>query len=354
MSSTPHSAGEGAPLTPLTPLDESYGHQLVAVRASVEHADAGWQERCYHLLYAGDELMLDVGRSLWPQSGARRAFIGVSDGRRQRCVRVERPFAIGEDVDAPCVEGVCVEVLRPLERVRLRYGGGADELALDLTYTARFPPVATTPVRVEREGALVTHYMNFFQSGFYDGWVQFEGRRHEVRRRLGFRDRGWGVRKHEGAPRRGLVLGAFCELPDAAVYMLMFETASGRRVLSDGWRIGQTGGVQRITAIEHELRFEQRLLSGGAFALTLDDGSVHELRVHPQARLFLEGVGYSACPERQAAGVARYAVDDPAVRESLRGQTDHGCVFELDGVLGHGYVETGLGTHARYAPIGSD
>jgi hypothetical protein len=38
------------------------------------------------------------------------------------------------------------------------------------------------------------------------------------------------------------------------------------------------------------------------------------------------------------------------VVDALRGQTDHGSVFTLDGEHGHGYVETGLGVHARYAP----
>ena len=34
----------------------------------------------------------------------------------------------------------------------------------------------------------------------------------------------------------------------------------------------------------------------------------------------------------------------------LDGQVDHGCSFRLDGVEGHGYVETGVGVHTRYRP----
>ena len=340
---------------PLTSLDESYGHQLVAPRVAAQHADRAWQERCYHLLYAGDGVMLNMGRSLWPQAGLRRAFLGVSDGVRQRCVRVEQPFSVGEDVDAPCVGGICIEAVEPLREVGLRYGSPGGELALELTYTARFAPVATTPALVEQHGELVTHYMNFFQSGVYDGWVEIDGNRRDVCQRLGFRDRGWGVRKHEGAPRRGLVLAAFCELPDAALYMLMFETASGRRVLTDGWLIDGAQPAQRVAAIEHDLRFLDGLLSGGSFALTFADGSSHQLSVEAQTRLFLEGVGYSADPSRQAAGREAFDLTDPMTVASLRGQTDHGCGFELDGVRGHGYVETGLGVHARYLsnPSGS-
>jgi hypothetical protein len=32
----------------------------------------------------------------------------------------------------------------------------------------------------------------------------------------------------------------------------------------------------------------------------------------------------------------------------IRGQTDNGCACTLDGEPGHGFVETGIGTHARY------
>lgn len=332
----------------LTPLDESYGHQLVAPRAVTAHVHASWQERCYHLLYAGDGLMLDMGRSLWAHQGRRRAFLGVNDSRRQYCVRTEEPFALGDDVDAPSVGGISIEAVEPLRRVRLGYGTAETEVEVALTYTARFAPVANTPLRIEQDGEIVTDYMNFFQPGSYDGWIRIGSERREVRDRLGFRDRGWGVRKHEGAPARGLVLGVFCELPDAALYVLLFETASGRRVLEDGWLI-EEGGVTRVAAIEHELSFDGVLLREGALGLRMADGGERRLGFRAEARLFLAGVGYSADPARTAPRVETFDLD-PRTEQLLRGQTDHGCSFDLDGVGGHGYVETGLGTHARYLP----
>ena len=235
--------------TPIGARDEAYGHQLVAPRAQTQHDSPNWQERCYHLLYAGDGLILDMGRAVWPHAGLRRAFVGVSTGRVQHAVRTEAP--LGEDPDEPVVGGVEVRPVVPLRQVELRYAD--DALALELTYRARFAPQPTTPLLVEQDGAVATHYMNFFQSGVYDGWVEVEGERHEVRERLGFRDRGWGVRKHEGAPRRGLVLAAFAEFPGRALYLLLFETASGRRVLQDGWLIEDE--VTHVTEIEHDLAF---------------------------------------------------------------------------------------------------
>ena len=337
----------------ITALDEAYGHQLVAPRLTTVHDTPHWQERCYHLLFSDSGLMLNMGRSIWPRIGLRRAFLGATDGMRQHCVRTEVPFvpsSVEGGPDDPSVGGIEVEVIRPLERIALRYA--SDELVVDLTWTARFPPVATSPQRVEQHGEVVTDYMNFFQSGTYDGVVELFGRRHEIRDRAGFRDRGWGARKHEGAPRRGLVLAGFCELPDEALYMIMFETASGRRVLTNGWSI-RAGAVDPVVAIDHALRVDDEgLLSGGTITLGLASGAERVVHVEPRNRLYLAGVGYSPDPALTAPGVDQHDVSRADVRARLRGQTDHGSRFVVDGVVGHGYVETGLGVHARYRPEG--
>lgn len=337
----------------ITPLDEAYGHQLVRPRMATEHASPHWQERCYHLLFAESGLMLNMGRSIWPRVGLRRAFLGATDGRTQHCVRTELPFVPSLEEGGPndpSVGGIEVEVLEPLKRIALRYAD--DQLTVDLTWTARFPPVATSPQRVEQHGEVVTDYMNFFQSGVYDGVVELHGKRHEIRERAGFRDRGWGARKHEGAPRRGLVLAGFCELPDEALYMIMFETASGRRVLTNGWSI-RDGVVDPVESIDHDLAFDgEWLLSGGSVTLGLASGARRQVAVEPRNRLYLAGVGYSPDATLTAPGIDRYDVSRAEVRERLRGQTDHGSRFTVDGVAGHGYVETGLGVHARYRPEG--
>jgi hypothetical protein len=334
---------------PLTALDESYTHQLVAPRSVTARVSPSWQERSYHLLFTDGGVMVNVGRAVWPYEGVRRAFVGVSDGEQQQVVRAEQPFAPGDDADDPAVEDVAVEVLEPLRALRLRAGAPGDPLALDLTWTARFAPVATAPNRIVVRDEVVTDYMNFFQSGTFDGWVELGGRRHEVSRRAGFRDRGWGVRKHEGAPRRGLVVAAFCELPDAALYLILYEGASGRRGMSNGWLVTEDG-VDPIVSIEHDLEFEDALLQRGRFRTRTAAGRSLEVAAVVASRLFLAGVGYAREPRFTDPGREGFAVGERDVRELLRGQTDHGAVFEVDGVAGHGYVETGLGTHVRYAP----
>ena len=69
---------------------------------------------------------------------------------------------------------VTIEVLEPLRVIRL--GVATEAVTADLTFTARFPAVATEPHVVRRDGVVVTDYMNFFQSGTYDGWVDLARR----------------------------------------------------------------------------------------------------------------------------------------------------------------------------------
>ena len=335
---------------PLTGADELFSHQLVAPREVTLHESPAWAERCYHLLFAGDDLILNAGRAVYAHAGRRTAFAGATAGGSLLARREDEPFAPGDDPDRPDVGAVRIEVVDPLARVRLVLDDPDGPLAFDLVYEARFPPVATERNRIELKGEVVTDYMNFFQSGRYSGTVVVDGRERAVRDRAGFRDRGWGLRRHEGSPRRGLVVFIGAELPDASLYALLYETASGRRVFTNGWLIDESGVADGVVGAEHDLDFDGALLRAGRVALDFSSGARRTLAIDVRTRLFLSAVGYTADPAGKAPGRDRHDLSDPAARARLEGQTDNGCRFSLDGVEGHGYVETGLGAHARYRP----
>jgi hypothetical protein len=336
--------------TGVSGLDEGYRHQMVAPAEVTQHVDPAWAERCYHLLFVDGELMLDTGRALNPHAGTRKAFAGISTGREEHALRAAGSFSPGDDPDRADVGPLRIEVVRPLEELRLVLDAPDFPVSFDLSYTARFAPVATEPNRIEVGGEIVTDYMNFFQSGVYSGTVVVEGSERTVADRSGFRDRGWGLRKHEGAPRRGLVLACFCELPDSALYLILYETASGRRAFTNGWLIGPDGVQDVVTGAEHDLGLDGTLLRDGRIELAFRSGISRTLELDVRNRLFLSAVGYSADPAAAAPGQARHDITDPAVVAELDGQVDHGCAFRLDGASGHGYVETGMGVHERYRP----
>lgn len=323
-----------------TPSDEWFRHPLPG---------PGSAERCYHLLHLGGPVILHAGRGLWPTAGRRTAFAGVTTGSVQHALRLDEPVAPGDDPDHPRVGPLRIEALRPLEEIRLVLEDAAIPLSFDLTYRARFAPVATEPNRIEHEGRVVTDYTNLFQSGSYSGTVLIDGAEHVVADRAGFRDRGWGLRKHEGPPGRGLVVALFCELPAEAIYLILYETASGRRVFTNGWRI-DAGGVDPVAGADHRLRFDGTLLAGGEVDVALASGRTLTVELEVQGRLFLTPVGYTTDPSRAAPGAERHDVTDPGVVAALDGQNDNACRFRVGAEEGHGYTETGLGEHVAYRP----
>jgi hypothetical protein len=323
-----------------TASDESFRHPLPA---------PGSAERCYHLLHLGGPVILHAGRGLWPDAGRRTAFAGVTTGSVQHALRLAEPVAPGDDPDHPQIGPLRIEAVRPLEEIRLVLEGAEIPLAFDLTYVARFPPAATEPNRIEHDGRLVTDYTNLFQSGRYSGTVVIDGAEHVVTDRPGFRDRGWGLRKHEGAPGRGLVVAMFCELPAEAIYLILYETASGRRVFTNGWRFSG-GAVDPVAVAEHRLRFDGTLLTGGEVDVAFASGQRRTIELEVEGRLFLTPVGYTTDPSRAAPGAERHDITDPAVVAALDGQNDNACRFRVGAEEGHGYTETGLGEHVTYRP----
>lgn len=335
---------------PVTAADELYRHQAVAPAAATAYVHPAWAERCWHLLDLGGGWVLGAGRAVWPHAGRRTAAVGLSTGRVQLARRAREPFATGDDPDRPDVGPIRIETVAPLHEVRLVLDDPDLDLAVDMTYRARFPPVATDPNRIERRGEVVTDYMNFFQSGVYTGVVAAEGQERRVEGRAGFRDRGWGLRKHEGAARRGMHVFCACELPDAALYVLLYETASAERVFTNGWLMDETGLADTVVAAAHDLRFDGTRLVDGRIALELASRGELELTVQAEGRLWMETVGYTAVPGRADPGADRLDADDPTVRADFDGVFENACRFRSGDLMGHGFVEVGLGVHMRYRP----
>jgi hypothetical protein len=260
------------------------------------------------------------------------------------------PFAPDDDPDGPKVGPVTLEVEQAFDRIHLVLGEPNFPLSYDLTFEARFPPVAHDPTLVERDGEVMTNSMSFFQSGSFDGTVVLDGEKHQVIDRAGFRDRSWGVRKHDGAPRRGFVVFLAAEFEGESLYVLLHETASGRRAYTGGWAMTPDGAVDNVLAAEHDLDFAEAWIEGGSLRLEMESGRQREVGFETQTRLFLSGVGYSPDPESKKPGTDDFDITDLAVARRLEGQTDHGSRFTEGDRVGHGYVEVGRGIHPRYRP----
>ena len=326
--------------------DERYHHQIVAPQLVTDHPQPTWAERTYLTLHAAPDLMLNLGRAVYPYAGRRTAFACVRHGGEQHAVRQIEPFMIGEDPDRPDVGGLRIEVVRPLQELHLALGTPGDALAFDLVYEARSPGIPTRRNLIEAQGELVTDYMNFFQSGYYSGTIWIAGEPITLDRRAGFRDRGWGMRKHEGAPRRGLILFGAHEFASETLHFLLYETASGRRVFTDGWLLDANGVTDTVVSAEHELEQDGSLLKRGSFEFEFASGRRSEMTFEIDTILFLAAGGYAADVDVLPVGYAHYDIASDLGR--LDGQNDCGGRWTLDGVEGHGLLETGFGVHPRY------
>lgn len=342
-------------LTPplLSTVDERFTHQRVAPHLETMYSDPAWGDRCYHLLHAPG-FTLNAGRQLYVNDKRRYAFCGVATDNTQHCLRVQEAFETGDDPDQSRLGGISIEVVRPMQEIRIVVDDPNFAVAADLTFRTRFAPVASDPHIIEQAGQVVTHYMNFFQSGSYSGKVTIDGVEHALDNRHGFRDRGWGLRKHEGMGRRGFIAACFCELRAEAIYLILYETASGHRVFTNGWFLDETGVKDIIVAVEHDLHFDDRLLHSGQFRLRCASGRTATVRLEVERRLYLSGIGYAREERFTRPGLERFDLTDAPTVSVLNGQNDNGCTFSVDGARGHGYVETGLGIHARYRPAPPD
>jgi hypothetical protein len=239
--------------------------------------------------------------------------------------------------------------------VRIRTLDDGGPLAVDLTYRSRFPAGATAVNRIERDGRLLTEYMNFFQPGEMSGIVSTPDDEVTLDRRRAFRDRGWGLRKHEGAPGRGLVFMVAAEFDECSLYLFAYENARGERMLTNGWLIDASGARDTVAELTHDLTITDGVLAEGHWFLRMTGGPSLELRGHMVDGLHLAVVGYRRGGHEGIEGHRSYDLSDPRVSAELSGQTDYPTQFLLGAVgapdrLGYGICELGLGSHTRYRP----
>lgn len=330
-------------------LDESFTHQIVAPKRVTAITSPRWAERAYFVVSLPEGGLFNAGRQLYAQDGRRFGFIACRQGDTLDAWCGSRPYTPGDDPDDPTVGPLRFDVLEPMRRLRVAFADPGP-ISVDVTFDARLRPVQTDVNRIEREGRVVTEYMNIFQSGLFNGRIEFDGKVTVLKDRPGFRDRGWGLRAHEGAPRRGFGFTLACELPDRSLYLFLYETASGRRSLTNGWLIGEGDLVDAVVDVEHDLRFNAQHLAGGICRVRLASGRELSVGFDADSHLYLSAVGYRREGHTGLNGRYQYDLRRPDVVASLAGQTDAAVRVDVAGVSGVGFCEVGLGIHARYRP----
>ena len=366
------------------PLDEYPLHQVALSMAHVATSDRNAYDRCYFNAHgrAGDPFLV-TGLGVYPNLGVVDAFATVRTGDRQVSVRASGALE-GCDRLAPAVGPFRVEVVEPLQRVRLVCDGDEHGLGFDLAWTGSFPAVDEVP-HVWRAGPRIAlEAQRFAQVGTWEGTLRVDCTELAVTsdRWLGTRDRSWGVRPIGEPDPAGRLAEAPTEgfwwlyLPlrfeEFAVVVIVQEDPDGHRVLNEATRVWPAAAGRRPEQLgwpDVHVRYQPgtRLATGATVELRERGGRTLALDVESLGYVALNaGSGYGGDPswahgtwrgEDWVEGVV-HTLHDPAVAGMLPfGVIDHVGRATLDGAEGWGLFEhASMGRHdpsgfADYAAV---
>ncbi len=297
------------PISPITALDELFVHQVPETFAVVASSDPAWTEKVCAMAMARDgSLQIGFGLGKYTNRNVMDAYAALSRGVEQITVRSSRRLS-----DAPersAIGPIHYEVVEPLKRVRFRLEQNACQpIAFDWLFEAAVPPCLEERTHMRRAFRLQAELVRYHQTGVASGWIEVDGRRHEMSpdRWVSTRDHSWGVRYDVGLPPAD-VEPVGDGIPPGIGFMmiwcpLLFERGDGTRYamhLHFTWQRGQgfeqklttakiehpDGRIETIANIVPQLRFDphNRRLLGGELDCTLADGSKRPLVVEVQGQ----------------------------------------------------------------------
>jgi len=235
-----------------TPADERFGHQLPELAGTVSSTSSHWRESCFFEVHdpSGEDDCLFFTLAWYPQGDTMdslqmgrvhgRAFLG----------RQER--SVPGDHELLQVPGVVLEVVRPLEELRLLVDPERCPIGADLRFSARTQPYALhRGTLLTDRGEVVWDQRHLLQSGTWRGTYEVDGTVHRVEGWLGQRDRSWGVRDHGRCP---LWLWLQVQFDDGFLGVWHWERANGAPVFTDGCFAGADRSEPvPVTRLDHDL-----------------------------------------------------------------------------------------------------
>lgn len=290
----------------LTPLDDSQWHQLPTTFDHVGTSDPRFFDRTWFA--ATDphgrgtlQFTLGVYQNMNVVDGG---FVVVAGGA-QHNVRVSRELR-------PTFETVCwplsVEIVEPMQRIRLQCIGGEHGLAADLEWRAAAPPEEEPQHFARRHGRVVEDYKRFDQTGSLHGWVEAGGVRGDIDGWWACRDHSWGVRERVGIPEP--VTGAV-EPQSARGFAFLFFSGGHVQVARRGEHVSQSvvlDGIDRhdepvVMDVEYVDDVAPRRFRRGTFTI----GATHIQLEALGSAVAMTGLGYGGYNDGLGLGAYRGA-----------------------------------------------
>jgi hypothetical protein len=354
-------------------LDEYPLHQAPLSMQYVASSDRNFYDRCYFNAHdrTGD-VFLVTGLGVYPNLGVTDAYATVRRGDRQWAVRFSD--ALGGDRMNPAVGGYRIEVLEPLQRLRIVSDSDEHDLAFDLTWEGSFAAVEEQHHVMRTGDRPILDACRFAQVGTWEGTMRVGGEELSVTadRWVGTRDRSWGIRPVGEAEPPGRAADEPLEgfywlyvplrFEDYAVVVIVQELPNGFRTLNDATRVWRDGRVEQLgwPRIDISYRPGTRHPEHAVLHLTDPDGKPVVIEVDTLGFVALHvGAGYGGDPDwshgqwrgRGWSDGAVYDMTDPDVVGRVPfGVIDHVGRATCDGAEGWGLFEHG--TFGRHDPSG--
>ncbi len=234
----------------IIPLDEYPVHQAPLSMAYAADSDRNFYDRCYFNGHdRTGEIFLITGLGVYPNLGTIDAYATIRRGDRQMTLRISD--ALSDDRLDQRVGPYRIEVVEPLEVIRLTCAGDEHGIGFDLTWRGSFPVVEEPPHVVRRGNKLMLDAQRFAQVGTWEGEIRLDGETIGVDPAtwVGTRDRSWGIRpvgeaepagrwEAERAPDAGFWwLYVPMRFDDYGIIIICQDEPDGTRVMNEARRV---------------------------------------------------------------------------------------------------------------------
>lgn len=197
---------------------------------------------------------------------------------------------------------VSIEVVEPLQRLRVRVNAPEQGIFADLLFDGRSPPIEE-PRFTRRNGPRTfMDVTRMTQNGRWTGWIELDGRRESVDGFVGTRDRSWGVRPVGARDAQDIApptppqfywLWGPSNFEEGAFFFHVNEDAEGQ-----AWntRAVWTPDGQAAAHLEGRAKLTwgsgTRHATGAIIALSHGGKPVGEVEYRPDLTFYMLGLGY--------------------------------------------------------------
>lgn len=289
-----------------------------------------------------------MGLGHYPGRNVADGYTIISLENEQRNIRFSTEL---NGIDGSGVGPFSFKCVEPNKVWRLKLGENPMGVEFDVTWEAR-APYWLDIVKVENAGETPTNFEHLVQSGRYSGSVSIDGVTRSVDGWYGQRDRSRGVRTMQGG--QGLHIWFQAQFDDRAIGFLLVEGRDGSRMILDGAVMLESGTLDYITDVSHNLQFNDLDLMSGVVEVVTESGERYHLEADASGGGgFMAGAGYGG-HHGKPKGVNHvetdcYPFDGSVSQRTLdTSLTDRVTRFSWDGQTGYGIFEFALSRSSSY------